>query len=106
MKTTPSRPQRCLAATAFALLTLTLLGCNQSHPGNWDEAKVEAKLQETLNLPSLDLTPSEGGFAGTGTDAEGQTYEVTVTQSAATKELSYVAKGDRGATEEGSMAVD
>ena len=106
MKTIPSHLQRCLAATAFALLILTLVGCNQSHPGNWDEATVETKLQESLNLQSLDLNPSDGGFSGSGTDAEGQNYQVTVTQSVATKELKYVAKGDRGANEEGSMAFE
>ncbi|WP_157593997.1 hypothetical protein [Rubripirellula obstinata] len=57
-----------------------------------------------MKLESLELVPASGGLTGSGTDAEGQTYKITVTQDPAAKELSYVAEGDRGATEEGSIA--
>jgi hypothetical protein len=93
-------------ASLVFLLTLVSTGCNQSHPGNWDEDTVESKLKEKMSLQSLELSPATGGFSGNGTDADGQTYEVTVTQNEATKELKYVAEGNRGAIEEGSIAFE
>lgn len=82
-------------------------GCGpSSHPGTWDEAKVETELTRTLKLESLDLTPSDGGFQGTGSDSEGQSYDVTVTQDAATKSLTYDAKGNRGENVDGTIAFD
>jgi hypothetical protein len=103
--------QRIRPANAFSFGMLLLLpalfaGCNQSHPGNWDETTVESKLKEKMNLTSLDLTPAEGGYNGSGADSEGETYQFVVEQNAANKELTYVAEGDRGTIEEGSIAFD
>lgn len=100
------RPRHVWSTGMLLLMSVLLSGCSSSHPGNWDEATVESKLQEKMGLQSLELSPADGGFSGSGSDTEGQTYQITVTQNAATKELKYVAEGDRGATEEGSITFE
>jgi len=88
------------------LASVIFSGCNSSHPGNWDEATVETNLKRKMNLKSIDLSPNENGFSGSGTDSEGEIYQFTVTQNVEAKELKYVAEGNRGATEDGSMTVE
>ena len=94
------------SAAIILLSMFSLPGCNQSNPGNWDEATVEIKLKDKMNLESLDLSPTEDGYSGSGTDAEGESFELKVTQDATAKELKYVAEGNRGAIEEGAIAFD
>ena len=90
-------------AVVFALTLFN--GCQQaSHPGNWDEAMVEEKLKEKMALTSIDLTPTADGFEGTGTYADGEETEITVTQAG--QRLDYDGKGNRGSNETGFYVVD
>ena len=94
----------CVGVLIGSLITS---GCGpSSHPGTWDEAKVETELTRTLKLESLDLMPSDGGFQGTGSNSDGQSFEVTVKQDAATKSLTYDAKGNRGENVDGTIEFD
>lgn len=79
----------------ICLVSLCLLGC--AHPGNWDQAKVAAKVKESLELSEISLEPNpSGGFTGTGKTAEGESYKLQVTQDEAKKRLSWKYEGDRG----------
>ncbi|MEY2725818.1 MAG: hypothetical protein RLZZ458_1685 [Planctomycetota bacterium] len=88
----------------FLLAAMCILqcGCGQSdHPGNWSQEKVAAKLTEKMQLKSISLTPVTGGYSGTASSPDGETWKLQVTQDPAKRRLDYTAEGDRGSSEEG-----
>jgi hypothetical protein len=87
--------------TTVALFTVLFAGCATETPGTWKQPKVEAEVSERLELKSISLTPSAGGYEGTGTAQDGETYKLKITQDAAKGRLDWVAEGDRGSEEEG-----
>lgn len=86
-------------------LVLPVIGCGP-HPGNWDEATIEAKLKEDLNLQSIDLQPMASGFMGTGETAEGETFDIEAIQTESEKQLEVSAQSDRGTIEERSYRYE
>ena len=88
-----------LARVLFCcVICLSVIGCKPAaNPGTWDQTRVEAKLKEKYNLVEISLKPaSEGGLAGTGKTAEGETYTFKVKQNAELKRLSWEFNSDRG----------
>jgi hypothetical protein len=91
----------------LSLLLLTAIcilqpGCGGGdHPGNWPQEKVAAKITEKLQLKSISLTPASGGYSGTGTSEDGESWKLKVTQDPSKRRMDYSAEGDRGSTEEG-----
>ena len=78
-----------------------LIGC-RDNPGKWPQPKVQAKIQENLELVEATLTPSpSGGFQGSGKRADGETVTFTITQDPAASRMQWDAKGDRGFVEDG-----
>jgi hypothetical protein len=91
---------------AFALLcNLLLAGCASETPGTWKQPKVEAEVSQRLELSSISLTPTAGGYEGTGTAQDGETYKLKITQDAAKGRLDYSAEGDRGSEEDGFIEL-
>lgn len=85
---------------------ITLAGCGSGHPGSWTQEQVEENVRSKLSLVDVQLRPSEGGYTGTGTNADGETFELTITQDAAAKRLDYEAEGDRGSIESGMFSLN
>lgn len=80
------------------VIGLSLIGCKPTpNPGTWDQTRVEAKLKEKHSLVEISLQPaSEGGFTGSGKNAQGETYTFEIKQNADLKRLSWEFKSDRG----------
>ena len=96
---------RCPRLPVALAALLLAAGCrNAARPGDWDEATVEEKLKASMQLESIDLSPVDGGFEGTGTYPDGETTAITVTQSG--KRLDYTGRGDRGSNQDGEFVVD
>ncbi|MFM7059094.1 MAG: hypothetical protein ACKO2P_19460 [Planctomycetota bacterium] len=91
--------------TTVVLLTALSVGCASETPGTWKQPKVEAEVVQRLKLTSISLSPVSGGFEGTGTAQDGETYRLKIAQDSAKGRLSWVAEGDRGSEEEGSIEV-
>lgn len=87
----------CLLATA-ATFVLCLTGCSGDNPGEWPIDQVEAQVVEGAALTEATLSQGDvpGQLTGTGKDAGGETFQLTVTQDAAAREFTWEAKGDRG----------
>lgn len=98
------------ALLAICVLTFSILisGCNRgaSNPGTWNQAQVEAQIKKSLKLSEATLTPAEGGFTGTGKNAEGESFKFTIKQDAAKKRMEWKSEGDRGSFEDGYYEVD
>jgi len=76
-------------------------GC-RDNPGTWGAEKVAAKITSSLELSDVTVKARpEGGFAGSGKRADGETITFTIHQDAEAHRLSWDAKGDRGFVEEG-----
>lgn len=91
-----------------ALLLMCVGGCNQPHPGTWTETQVEAKIQQKMSLAEIDLQPAAdaGKLTGTGKNADGETFDLTVTQDVDGMRLDYEAEGDRGSIESGTFSLN
>ncbi|MCA9127363.1 MAG: hypothetical protein KDB22_09760 [Planctomycetales bacterium] len=88
------------ACAAVLGCLLLVVGCAEN-PGKWPKDKVQAKIEEKLELTELTLNPREGGgFEGTG-KLGGETVTITITQDPASGRMSWDAKGDRGLVETG-----
>lgn len=85
----------------LAAICLLLPGCGGDHPGNWPQEKVAAKITEKMQLKSISLTPVSGGFSGTATSEDGESWKLKVTQDPSKRRMDYSAEGDRGSSEEG-----
>ena len=85
------------------LLAISLSGCGGDNPGSWPVDKVQAQVMKAANLNEIELSPggSAGVLTGTGKDEGGETFQITVTQNAETKQFDWEAKGDRGSNQEG-----
>ena len=93
---------RTMQAAAI-LLAICVSGCGGDNPGSWPIDKVEAQVMIAANLSEIELSPggTAGVLAGTGKDEGGETFQITVTQNAETKQFDWEAKGDRGSNQEG-----
>ena len=90
----------------FALFVTALFaGCASETPGTWKQPKVESEMVEQLKLKSVALTPAAGGYEGTGTAEDGETYKLKITQDAAKGRLDWTAEGDRGSEENGFIEL-
>lgn len=80
------------------LLVFSFLGCTPPpNPGTWDQARVETKIKESLELTEISLEPaSDGSYTGSGKKATGESYKLTVTQDPKLKRLSWKFDSDRG----------
>lgn len=87
------------------MLLAFCLGCNTFDPSKWDKDQVSKEITEKHNLTELTLKPAEGGFSGTGKDAGGETFKITVKQNAAEKSVSYKLDGDRGSILENKVSA-
>ena len=94
-------------STAFALILALCSGCNSFDPSKWDQEQISKEIKEKHNLTELTLTPSEGGggYTGTGKEASGESFKITVTQNAAEKSVSYKLDGDRGSIFENKVSA-
>lgn len=90
--------------SALSLLVLCL-GCNTFDPSKWDKDRVSKEIMEEHKLTELTLTPAPNGFTGTGKDAGGETFKITVTQNASEKSVSYKLDGDRGSILENKVSA-
>jgi len=97
------RFSRCVG---FLLSVMLFPGCATETPGTWKQPKVEAEISQRLKLSSITLTAAAGGYTGTGTAADGETYKLKITQDAAKGRLEYVAEGDRGSSEDGFISLN
>lgn len=86
----------CPSLALASLLALTTVGCNTFDPSQWSQEQVAKEIKEQWDLESVELKPAEGGYAGTGKNAEGETFKITVKVDPASKSLSYHGDGDRG----------
>jgi len=91
----------CHIVLSALLFTTLFAGCASETPGTWKQPKVEAEMVEQLKLKSISLTPAAGGYSGTGTAEDGETYQLKITQDAAKGRLDWTAEGDRGSEENG-----
>jgi len=73
-----------------------LLGCNSFDPSKWNQDQVAKEITEQWKLSDVSLSPSDGGFKGSGKTADGETFEITVKMDAANKSVIYAGKGNRG----------
>jgi hypothetical protein len=90
-----------------ASILLTLGGCSsRMHPGVWSEEEVEIRIQNKMGLEQLDLQQGGDGLIGSGSNAEGETFQIEVKQDVAGKRMDYIAKGDRGTNEEGFFETE
>lgn len=87
----------------LVILALCLSGCGTDNPGTWPVDKVEAQVIKGAELSEITLSPGveAGVLTGTGKDASGETYQITVKQDADAKQINWEAKGDRGTTLDG-----
>ncbi len=67
---------------------------------------MEENIKRKMGLDEIDLSNGEGGFTGTGKNAEGESFVIKVKQNAGGKRLDYEAKGDRGTNEDGFFEAD
>ena len=91
--------------TSVLFVTALLAGCASETPGTWKQPKVEAEMVERLQLKGISLTPAAGGYEGTGTAEDGETYKLKITQDAAKGRLDWTAEGDRGSEEDGFIEL-
>lgn len=91
--------------TSALFVTALFAGCAAESPGTWKQPKVEAEMVQRLKLKDISLTPAAGGYAGTGTAEDGETYKLKITQDAAKGRLDWTAEGDRGSEEEGFIEL-
>jgi hypothetical protein len=73
-----------------------LLGCNTFDPSKWNQEQVAKEITEQWKLSDVSLSPSAGGFSGSGKTADGETFEITVKMDTANKSVIYAGKGNRG----------
>lgn len=97
--------QKHAGAGSLGLLLLSgllILGGCRDNPGTWGAEQVTTKIAASLELSDVTLSPRpEGGFAGSGKRADGETITFTISQNAEAHRMSWDAKGDRGFVEEG-----
>ena len=87
----------CIALVVFALvLTVSATGCKTFDPSQWSQEQVTKEVSEQWDLVSVDLKPADGGYTGTGKNAEGETFQITVRLDPAAKSATFEGKGDRG----------
>lgn len=94
-------PKRIYSLATMVFCCCLVVGCNNSHAGNWGADKVQEELMTRMEFTEMSLQPTADGFTGTGKVESGETFEITVSQNAADRKFDYVLKGDRGTTEEG-----
>ncbi|QDV61454.1 hypothetical protein Pan14r_46210 [Crateriforma conspicua] len=98
--------QKTVVALILAVC-LPSVGCQPANnPGTWDEAKASEYIKEQLSLESVELTKTSDGFTGTGTDADGETFELVLTQQPDQNRLEYDATGSRGTMENGFYSTN
>lgn len=96
-----------LSILVVACMLLTHTGCSPKiHPGVWSEAEVEANIKRKMGLEQLDLQQSEDGLIGSGSNAEGESFQIEANQDVARKRVDYIAKGNRGTNEEGFFETE
>ena len=88
---------RKLFPVCMIVIGLAIIGCTQSHPGNYAQPEVESQVKKSLELTEIQITADPAGsYSGTGKSASGETYKLKITQDAAAKRLTWKAEGDRG----------
>ncbi len=98
--------KRSCVCFGVLLSAVLFLGCASESPGTWKQPKVESEISQRLKLKNITLTPVTGGYTGTGTAEDGETYKLRITQDAAKGRLDYVAEGDRGSAEDGFISLN
>lgn len=91
--------------TSTLFVTALFAGCASETPGTWKQPKVESEMVEQLQLKGISLKPAAGGYEGTGTAEDGETYKLKITQDAARGRLDWTAEGDRGSEEDGFIEL-
>lgn len=92
-------PQKLMCM--LLILTFSMTGCRKENPGTWPAEKIEAQLIERFNLSEVSLEKKEGGFEGSGTAEDGETYTFDIKQFPSESKYTWDAKGDRGTFEDG-----